>query len=372
MVDAYKKNKKNPITIVFVLGGLGIGGNESKAISLITYVDRKLFTPIIVSLTSDTGPTETQALALGVQVFRFPIEDLGIARFLWKFSDFVREQKASSVISLTFSKLHLYVLAAARLGGATKRIAVASASPPDRSLKKMRLLQLASRFVCTQEVANGQWVASWLKSFGGYPQKRIIVIANGCEVGRIWQRAEARRDLKTKHSKRVIMVARLEAAKDHETLLRSMELVRNVIPDAEVLLVGDGPRRYELEQLAASLNCGAIFLGSRSDVPELLGEAEVFVLSTHTEGLPVSIIEAMASGLPVVASDIPPCREVLDGGRGGILFPVGDAHRLAQYLVRLLGNEDFLHRYQAASRARAVHYEISDMVSAFEALLASG
>lgn len=128
------------------------------------------------------------------------------------------------------------------------------------------------------------------------------------------------------------MVATLERHKDHATLLRAIPEIRRAIQNFRLLLAGDGALRQELEQLAADLGVADAveFLGVRPDVPELLGHADIFILSTTPqEGLGSVLLEALAAGLPVLASDVPACRELLQDGKYGTLLPAGNPQALA-------------------------------------------
>ena len=118
---------------------------------------------------------------------------------------------------------------------------------------------------------------------------------------------------------------RLDPIKDQSTLLRAFAAAR--VPGWQLQLVGEGPDRPRLEALARELGLNPlqVFLGRRSDIPELLGQADLFAFSTTTsEGFGIVLIEAMAAGLPVIASDVPACREVLFDGAAGELLPPGD------------------------------------------------
>ncbi len=132
------------------------------------------------------------------------------------------------------------------------------------------------------------------------------------------------------------MVATLESHKDHATLIRAAGLLRDKDFRIEILLVGAGSLEVSLRAQAAELDVGAMvtFVGARRDVPEILGSCDVFVLSTTPdEGRPGVIMEALAAGLPIVASDVEPLREVLENGRWGKLVPAGDPAALAEALV---------------------------------------
>lgn len=359
-----------PRPFILVLSGLGVGGNETHAVTLLSRIDRRQLAPFVVSLTADTGPTEDALKLIGVPVIRIPINATGKVVFIRRFAAVVREIGAVAVLCAGLSKYHLYVHGGALLGGAVARISRASDSPPDPKLRrKMKLLQWASRLVCTHEVAVSEAVAVWLKSFGGYPDSRIHVIPNGCDVAHIYSRAESRRQITQEYPRSVIMVARLDGAKDHETLFYAMAKVRKHLPDVELLVVGDGQRRQTLEALAWELDAGVHFLGNRDDVPELLGSASAFVLSTYSEGMPNALIEAMAARLPVIASDIPPCREVLSNGRFGLLFPVGDAEALSVHLIAVLQDDAEIFHWGELAGAGAEHFRLEASVNAYEDLI---
>lgn len=167
------------------------------------------------------------------------------------------------------------------------------------------------------------------------------VVYNCAPVEQVGEAARTARARRTDARPRLIMVATLERHKDHATLLRAMPAVIRALPEAELWLAGDGSLREHLEALAASLGLGGsvVFLGSRRDVPALLGQSDVFVFSTtREEGLGTVLIEALAAGLPVVASDVPACREVLAGGRWGALVPAADPAALATALIAGMRN----------------------------------
>jgi glycosyltransferase involved in cell wall biosynthesis len=123
------------------------------------------------------------------------------------------------------------------------------------------------------------------------------------------------------------MVATLEPHQDHETLLRAVPAILAIAPGFRLRLAGDGSLRGTLESLAAELGIGDVveFLGTRNDVPDLLGESDLFVFSTTPrEGLGSVLFEAMAAELPILASDVPACREILGNGTHGTLVPPSD------------------------------------------------
>jgi glycosyltransferase involved in cell wall biosynthesis len=157
------------------------------------------------------------------------------------------------------------------------------------------------------------------------------------------------------------MVARLEAHKDQPTLVRAADRLRRRGPDCEVWLIGEGSRRRELETLIGAQNVPdrVRLLGMRRDVPELVGQLDLFVFATTPdEGLGSALVEAMAAGVPVVASDVGACREVLDDGALGLLVPPGDPVALADAIERV--RDEPAAAAARAERARRKAFEVFD------------
>jgi glycosyltransferase involved in cell wall biosynthesis len=137
---------------------------------------------------------------------------------------------------------------------------------------------------------------------------------------------------------RIVCVARLDAPKDHALLLKALATVKGVTWVLE--LIGDGPLTDEVQQMvrALGLTDRVLFSGLCNDVPARLARADVFVLVSNWEGLPLSILEAMRASLPVVASNVGGVAESVTDGMTGYLVPKGDREVLADRLARLLGD----------------------------------
>ena len=175
------------------------------------------------------------------------------------------------------------------------------------------------------------------------------------------ERARVARGQRRASRFRIGMVARLEAHKDQPTLIRAAGLLGRRGLDCEVWLIGEGSRRRELETLIAAedLRDRVRLLGMRRDVPELVGQLDLFVFATTPdEGLGIALIEAMAAGVPVVASDVGACREVLDDGALGLLVPPRDPVALADAILRV--RDEPAAAAARAERARRKAFEAFD------------
>jgi len=150
-----------------------------------------------------------------------------------------------------------------------------------------------------------------------------------------------------------VMVGRFQEPKDPITLVNAWARVG---PAHRLMLVGDGPMRPEIEALILKqgLEGRVAVLGARDDVPELLRTADVFILSSHWEGMPLAVIEAMMSGLPVVATDVGGVSEAVVHGETGFLVPPGNPDALALALDRLLTDPALRRRMGEAGRRRAL------------------
>lgn len=166
----------------------------------------------------------------------------------------------------------------------------------------------------------------------------------------------------------VTMVAAFRPQKDHETLLRAF---KHLPANYHLQLVGDGDRINEMKELCHQLGLDdqVSFLGARMDVPDILDQSDVVVLSSHWEGLSLSSIEGLASGRPFVASDVEGLREVVGGA--GVLFPQGDDKALAAEIKALCENPAHYSAVATACQNRAREYDISVMADAYNRLYES-
>ncbi len=163
-------------------------------------------------------------------------------------------------------------------------------------------------------------------------------------------------------------VGNFTAKKDHATLLRALAQVDEKIPSVRLVLVGSGPLEAELRRLVTSLGLDAtvVFAGSRGDVPELLPAFDVFALSSRFEGLPIALLEAMATGLPCVATTVGGIPEVVTDGHDGLLVEPADPVRLAVALSSLLGDPDRREELGGNAARRAGDFEVSGAVRQIE------
>ncbi|HMO37282.1 MAG TPA: glycosyltransferase, partial [Gemmatales bacterium] len=241
--------------------------------------------------------------------------------------------------------------------------------------KSWRLTNLARPF-CTGEIAVSEATALMLRQKMGLPTERVHTIVNGCEVEEIEAQVRRYRALRTPcNALQLLMISRMDDAKDHETLLSALAGLRQAGLAVELTLAGHCPSRSSHEAPARAPGISEVvrFLGNCSNIPEQLSKADILIHSTRTEGLPNVLLEAMAGRVPIIASDIPPCREVLDHGRCGLLFQKENMQHLMQ-TIQYLHNHPPLQQELAMAAFQRVQqkYHVQRMVEQYAHLLQFG
>lgn len=285
----------------------------------------------------------------------------------WRTWRLCRRRRIEAVLIYPFQRPLLWLALGARLAG-VRRLAVhlGNAAPADRRGRRAwrRLLQLFC-LLGVRPVPCSEAIAASLQPLPA-GVRLGPVIANGCDTAAIAATAAAAAAARPAGDpRRIVMVGRLEALKDPATLLRAFAAA-GPPPGWQLQVVGEGPERPQLEALARSLGLdpASVLPGRHSSIPELLGQADLFAFSTTAaEGFGIALIEAMAAGLPVIASDVPACREVLGGGSAGLLVRAGDVAAWAEALRMFCGDAESRGQSTAATLEAAWRYDSNDMAS---------
>ncbi len=209
------------------------------------------------------------------------------------------------------------------------------------SLKRKILCRLYNSFT-DLSFAVSELVGRYVQEQCGINPARLKVLYNAVDPAlyeKTGRAAKVRQELGLPPEAQVVgLVARLDhRAKGHLELLQALSLLKDK-HTVHALMVGGGRRQEEMRQLAASLGLGEVvhFLGNRRDVPDLLAAMDIFVLPSHSEGVSLAVLEAMAAGLPVIVSAVGGLPEIVHDGETGLLIPPKDPEALAQSLARVL------------------------------------
>ena len=357
---------------MFVITSMPVGGAETLLVELVRRMDRRRFAPELCCL-KRFGPLG-EVLAAEVPAFTGLLAHKYDLRVLPRLIRLMRRRRIDAVVTVGTGgdKMFWGRLAAYAAGVPVICSALHSTGLPDRVERLNRLLApLTDAFVAVAEPH-----ARYIAEHEGCPARKVVVIPNGVDTDRFrprWPDQRLRRELGLPDAAPVVaIIAALRPEKNHALFLEASARVRAELPEARMLVVGDGPCRAELESLAERLGlAGAVhFAGTRRDVPEILSIVDLVVLSSHMEANPVCLLEAMACEKPVVATAVGSVGEVVHDGRTGRLVAPGDAEAMARCIVELLRDPP-----RAAAMGRAgreavlLHGSIDRMVTGYESMI---
>ncbi len=366
------------VRVLCVVPNLDVGGAERHMVALLERMDRGRFVPSLVCIGHE-GPFFAAVRAAGVPATalhrtkrQFPLTVADLVRHM--------RRTAPDIVIVRSYNAEVLGRAAAVLAGVPATAVWVHSTVDIRPRSRIRVLADRVLDRCTTSyygVAHGQM--PYLTGTLRYPAEKISVVHTGIDLAGWAPRGGSARDsacaasLGVGEDDLVVgCVAVLRAEKDHATLLRAWSRVLAAVPRGLLLIVGDGPRRAELERLAGELGvAGRVrFTGARSDVADVLRVLDVFTLTSVTEAFPVSVLEAMASGVPTVCTDVGGIPEMVVDGVTGALVPAGDPDSLATCLVDVLrdaGRRDAMGR--AARRRAEEEFDLDLSVRRTEAMI---
>jgi glycosyltransferase involved in cell wall biosynthesis len=368
-------DKGEPLRVAFVVHVMQVAGAEVLVSEIIHRLGDRL-RPAIFCLDA-IGALGERLIAEGVEVISFdrkPGIDLRVAS---RIGHAMRERKIEVVHAHQYTPF--FYAALGRLNGwrpAKIILTEHGRHYPDVVGWKRRLTNrwLLNRQADAINAVCG-FSAKALAEKDGFDGSRIEVIENGIDLARyasasalasLPDRSAARAELGLRADLRyVIAVARFHPVKDHATLISAFDRVARARADAHLLLVGDGTLRGALEAQVASLGLTSrvTFMGVRRDVPALLRAADVFTLTSVSEAASITLLEAMASALPVVVTAVGGNPEIVRDGVDGLLAPRGDAAGLGTALLRLLNDPALAARMGESGAARVrEHYQLDRTV----------
>ena len=369
--------------VLFIVPDLRVGGAERHVATLLPRMDASHFEPSVICIGRQGELAQTlleaeiplHALHLGRrQAFRILFELIGELRRTRPDVVVVRGYNAETLgrIAARLAGVRCTIVWVHNIGEPTPRTSV-------RRLTDRLLDSWTTRYFGVAE-AQRTYLTDELR----YPADKIRIIHNGVDTAALNTESEhaVLSDFGVPANAPVVgIVAALRAEKDHITFLRAAREVVDEKPEAQFLIVGDGPMRTTLERHARELGLAANvhFTGVRHDVPGLLRAMDVFVLSSVTvECFPISLLEAMACGRPAVCTDVGGIPEMLHDGVTGYLVPPKDSHRMASRLLELLSQSPS-RRQEMGLAARAVvetqfslHRSVAAAESAIEEAAAPG
>ena len=363
---------KELINILHLIQGLEIGGLEIMVVSLLERIDRSQYRPSICCYDSlgslSQGLTEKD---IGVHLLR---RRPGID-FLYPFK-LARHLKKSKI-----KILHLHnptALFYGTLAGKIARTPCIIYTEHGRDFSSSIKVKITNGLLCKivdRVVVVAEHGKRYLVEHEGVNEKKIIKIYNGIDSQRFGKNYDCkliRRELGISDVQSVIgIVARLDPIKNHACLIRAMKIVAAKLSEAVLLIIGDGPLRSELESLTVNLGLQdhIKFLGARNNIAELLSVMDVFVLSSLSEGLSLTLIEACAAAKPIVATDVGGNAEIVIHRSNGLLVPSDQPETLANAIAEILNDKGKSKRMGEMGRKKfQEEFTLNAMVKKYEDL----
>jgi len=374
---------RTPTKIIHVVHSLHVGGLENGLVNLLNRLDSERFEQTVCCLTS-AGKLAGRIKAPGIEIielnmpvgqFRFPL--LRLVKMFRRLSPHIVHTRGWPTIDAVFAAR------CARVSHLVHGEHGREHSDIDGDNWKRNQIRRLVGHVVDRYVIVSDFFRSWLHEMCRVKDERIVYIPNGVDTekfrpldfGSEWEavpsesRERLRRQLGLPPDNLLVgTVGRLDPVKDFPTLMKGFNQIKDGFPRAKLVIAGDGPVRSNLSRLGKELGLESslIWLGERNDIPELLPCFDIFVQTSIFEGMSNTILEAMASGLPIIATATGGNPEVVSHGENGLLVPVGGVRELSVALQKYLSDPVLRNKHGSSSRARALNcFDLSLMAARY-------
>lgn len=363
---------RGPLRVCFVHTSMPVGGAEMLTANLVRRLDRERFLPELCCL-KDFGPIGRELSREVPAVCRLLSSKYDV-RVLPRLAQHLGRRRIDAVVTVGAGDKMFWGRLAARLARVPVVVsALHSTGWPDSvGILNRRLNKITDAFIGVAPQHGRHLVSD-----EGFPEEKVVVIPNGIDIDRFCPDpaggARLRQLLNIPADAPVCgIVAALRPEKNHSLLLRAMAEVRQQMPKARLLIVGDGPERDRLQKVARKHNLtdAVHFLGTRQDIPQVLSGLDVFAISSEMEANPVSILEAMAVEKPVVATCVGSIPATVEHGVNGFLVDPGDASAFARHLLQLLSNPELGQAMGRVGRHKVCeHWTLDQMAYGYQELI---
>ncbi len=366
-----------PLRVMQLVLSLAIGGTEKLVYDIVHRIDKQRVFPVICCL------DEFGRFGEELKQDSFPVHHLHRApgidwKLIRRLADVIQQERIDVIHAHQYTPYFYGLLTSffckARLARYVPKIVFTEHGrfyPDERKLKRYLLDPVLS--LMTEEIVSiSESTKASMVTYDNFPAHKIRVVYNGIDLSRFSHPLDdsvSKTSLGMSSGTPVVgIVARLDPIKNHAMLLHAFTQVLQHKPDAHLLIVGDGPEEQRLKSLTESLRIAdnVMFLGARRDVPELLHLFDVFALSSFSEGTSVTLLEAMAVGLPVVATRVGGNPEVVEDQVTGYLVPNEHREEMAEKLLKLLQNRELCQKMGTAGQQRAyAKFSLEKMVTTY-------
>jgi L-malate glycosyltransferase len=354
--------------IAHFIDSLDPGGAEMMVIDICRSIGRYGFSPVVYHF--GNAWLEKRCKELDIPTVCAPGRDWFISSktlplFFIAFTRFLREQGVDLLHSHLFGAI-TGASVPARCAGIPHVGTLHDLYTIEEKRRRVRWLQLAS-LLGTQLVAVTRQIKDYLDRTADFNRRPIATIVNGVDTVRFATKVDRKQSGICSDHTVFICVGRLERIKGHDVLLRAFKkMAANKLN--HLLIVGDGPCREEIEHQVtkSGLQDRVRLLGHRDDIPQLLAASDCFVLSSRSEGLSCSIIEAMAAGLPIIATDVGGNKDLVEDGVNGYLVPSENEELLSRSMDAMSADRPLAKIFGARSLEKArLHFSLEATVKSY-------
>lgn len=343
--------------VLYIINSLGTGGAEKLVVDILPILKKRGVDVELLVINKVESIFEDALVDMKITYSPFSLNSpkniLFIKKFIKNF-DIVHVHLFPSQYwaALTFSKIPMVVTEHCTFNKRREKVIY-------RPIEQLTYGRF-KRIVSISNKAN-EAIQKWLR----FKENKFVIIENGINLKSFYEAKPIPLNYLPKNSKKIIMVGRFNPTKDQPTAIRAM---KHLAKDVHLILVGEGNLTTECENLAKSLEVDerVHFFGLRKDIPQLLKSCDINLISSHSEGLSISSLEALASGRPLVASNVNGLREI--NKDAGLLFEDNDEKDLANCVNQLLNDAAFYEKISKRCLERVKSYDIDNTVSEHLAL----
>jgi len=360
---------KGSIKVLHLVQGLGIGGLENVVVNLLKGIDSERYQPSVCCY--DTLWSVAQSLN-GIINIHFLKRKQGIDyAYPFKLAALLKREKIQ-ILHLHNSTAFFYGV----IAGKITRVPVIIYTEHARDIFPNIKVRIADKILSSftdKVIVVADYLKKNLIKYEWFNPSKIITIYNGADETKFnnkYNVDEVKRDLGLFGRKKIVgIVARLDPIKNHKCLIKAMQIVVKHYPDTILLVIGDGALRDELKAFARESNLlnNIYFLGTRQDIPQLLAIMDIFVLCSISEGLPMTLLEAMAAGKPIIATNVGGIPEIIEHGINGVLIPPDNPDILADAIKKLIDDTEKAKQMGSMAREKFENnFTLSTMVKNYE------
>lgn len=354
------------IKVFHIVPNLAVGGGEKLAVDICTFLDKEVYTCKIISLYKSQNTIYEQIARENNIDIIFLNKKIGVdLKIIVQLIKLLKKENPDILHT------HLYVMSyvlPASIFCNIRSVVHTVHSVANKELRKSVriIMHIAYKVFGVIPVAISNHIKQTVYDEYGIEKEKIRCIYNGVDTLKF----QRKKQIENTNILEFVHIGRFNTVKNHKLLIESFALALNEINNIKLKLVGDGELRKEIEELVESLKIKdkVTFRGIRKEIPNELKDADIFILTSNWEGIPLSIIEAMASGLSIISTKAGGVADIIEDNKTGLLVNIGDKVGLSKAIIRISKDEKLRQKMAKEALKEAEKYDIRIKVKEYEEL----